>query len=92
MPGGTDADLPALAAIARRLSQSADELDELGENLPSLPNAGDVSGVMGSVIAHLTEIAGNMVVGMKAASDQVTKSHQDYASNDRAAAQSFWGY
>jgi hypothetical protein len=92
MPAGTDADLPTLEEIARRLSASGDALDALGKSAPGVPAAGDVSGVMGGVIAHLTESAGNMVVGMKAASDEVSKSRQEYASKDEAAAQSLRGY
>jgi hypothetical protein len=92
MAGGTDVDLPTLEEIARRLSTSGDALDALGKSAPGVPNAGDVSGLMGGVIAHLTECAGNMVVGMKAASDEVSKSRQEYVSKDHAAAQSLRGY
>jgi hypothetical protein len=91
MPG-TDAELPVLDSIARRLSQSGDALDALGRSAPGVPNAGDVSAMMGGVIAHMAETAGNMVVGMKAASDEVSKSRQAYVSKDQASARSFRGY
>jgi len=91
MAGGTDAEPAVLDSIARRLSQSGDALDGLGTSAPGVPDAGDVSGMMGGVIAHLAEAAGNMVVGLKTAGDEVAKSRQEYAGKDQAAAQSFGG-
>ena len=92
MGAGTEAQLPVLDAIAGRLSRSADGLDAAGAGAPGVPDAGEVSAVMGAVIAHLAESAGTMVVGMKAAGDQVTASRQDYARRDEAAARSLRGH
>jgi hypothetical protein len=92
MPGGTDADLPALDAIARRLSEAADALDTVGGKSPGMPKAGEVSGIMGVAIAHLTASAGNVVLGMKGASEEVAKARQDYASKDQSSAQSLRGH
>jgi formiminotetrahydrofolate cyclodeaminase len=91
MAGGTNAELPVLDSIAQRLSQAADALDGIGKSIPATPNAGAVSALMGAVVAHLAESAGNMVIGMKTASDQVAKSRQEYAARDEAAARSFRG-
>ena len=92
MAGETDADLGALDAMASRLDQSADALDAVGGKAPGLPDAGEVSGIMGAAIAHLTESAGNLVLGMKGASEAVTLARRDYAGRDQAAATSFRGY
>ena len=92
MAGGTGADLPGLAAMARRLGEAADALDAAGRSSPGIPRAGEVSGIMGAALAHLTENAGNVVLGMKGAGEEVARARQDYASQDRAAAQSLRGY
>lgn len=91
MAGETDADLPALDTIARRLSEAADALDSAGRASPGMPKAGEVSGIMGAAIAHLTDSAGNIVLGMKGASEEVAQARQDYAARDRSAANSFRG-
>jgi len=88
MAGGTEADLPAMDAMARRLTESADSLDAAGNHAPGVPNAGDVSGIMGSALAYLTASAGNLVLGLKGASEAVTRSRDDYATKDQAAARS----
>jgi hypothetical protein len=92
MAGVTHADLPAMDVMARRLSQGGDGLDAVGNGAPGVPNAGEVSGVMGAVIAHLAGCAGDMVLGMKGAGDEVTQARQAYAAQDAGAAQSFRGH
>ena len=91
MADGTDAELPVLDSIAHRLSESADGLDAVGKTAPGVPEAGEVSGIMGSAIAHLTASAGNLVLGLKGASEEVTQARQRYAGTDHAAANSFRG-
>jgi hypothetical protein len=92
MAGGTNADLAALDSIAGRLSASADGLDAVGSTSPGVPDAGEVSGLMGAALAHLTESAGNLVVGLKGASEQVSRARQGYATTDQATAATFRGY
>jgi len=92
MAGGTNADLPALDLMASRLNQAADTLDEVGKTAPGIPKAGDVSGIMGAAIAHLTGSAGNIVLGMKGASEEVTNARKDYAAKDQSAANSLRGH
>jgi hypothetical protein len=92
MASGTDADLPTLDSIASRLNQSADALDGVGKSSPGIPKAGDVSGIMGAAISYLADSAGNIVLGMKGASEEVTNARKDYAANDQSAANSFRGY
>jgi hypothetical protein len=91
MPGETLADLPTLDAIASRLTHSGDTLDATGNSAPGVPNAGQVAGLMGAVISHLTGCAGDMVIGMKGAGEQVTQARQTYAAQDNASANSFRG-
>ena len=92
MAGGTKADLAALDAMARTLRASADGLDAVGSTAPGVPDAGEVSGLMGAALAHLTESAGNLVVGLKGASEQVSQAGQGYARTDQATAATFRGY
>lgn len=92
MADGTQADLPTLDEIARRLTASADGLDSVGKSAPGVPDAGDVSGIMGAAIAHLTDNAGELVIGLKGASEEVTQARQSYAKSDQSSADSFRGY
>jgi hypothetical protein len=92
MADATDADLPGLEAMAGRLRRSGDALDALGRDVPGRPDAGAASGPMGAVIAHLAGCAGDMVIGMRAAGDQITQARRTYAGQDAAAAQSFQGH
>src|SRR5437899_2084963 len=82
MAGGTEADLPTMDSMAGRLSQSAQALDAVGKSSPSVPNAGDVSGIMGAAIAHLTGSAADLVLGLMGASEEVTRARQQYAGTD----------
>jgi hypothetical protein len=88
----TRAELPVMDAMASRLSQSGDHLDAIGKGAPGVPNAGEVAGMMGAVIAHLSDCAGDMVVGMKGAGEEVAQARKSYAAQDARAAQSLQGY
>lgn len=88
----TAADLPTLDSLATRLSQSGASLDEAGGGAPGVPDGGDVAGIMGAVVAHLSAGAGEMVIGLKEAGDQVAQARQAYASGDAGAAASFRGF
>lgn len=92
MAGDTKADLLTLDGIAHRLSQSAQALDAVGKSSPGVPNAGDVSGIMGAAIAHLTGSAGNLVLGLMGASEEVTQARKKYAGTDQSTANSFRGH
>ncbi|GGL18905.1 hypothetical protein [Mangrovihabitans endophyticus] len=91
MAGETEVDLSTLDAIAVRLSDAADALDEVGKSSPGMPAAGDVSGIMGAAVAHLTGSAGNIVLGMKGAGEEVASARRDYAGGDQSAANSLRG-
>jgi hypothetical protein len=87
-----DVDPLALEAIAGRLTRSANTLDATGATVPAMPDAGDVSGIMGSAIALLTESAGNLVVGMLVAGDQAEAARRGYTAQNEAAANSIRGF
>ncbi len=92
MAGGTEAALPVLDALAARLSGSGAALDEAGGGAPGVPDGGEVAARMGAVVAHLSDGAGEMVLGLKEAGDQVALARQAYASGDAAAASMFRGF
>lgn len=92
MAGGTEAELPVLDSLAARLTQSGAALDAVGSGAPGVPDAGDVAAMMGAVVAHLAGGAGEMVVGLKEAGEQVAQARQAYAAGDAATAQSFRGF
>ena len=83
---GTNADLDVLTALAARLKSAGDDLDAAGSGAPAAPDAGDFTEVLGSVVAHLTESAGNVVVGLREAAARIEQSRNGYASQDAAAA------
>ena len=85
-------DLLTLEAISERLARSANALDETGRTAPSMPEAGDVSGIIGEALGHLTESAGNLAIGMMGAGEQADAARRAYAAHNRAAADSFRGY
>ena len=91
MPGETEADLPTMDSMATRLTQGGDTLDATGNSAPGVPNAGAVAGLMGAVIAHLSGAAGQMVIGMKGAGEEVSQARQAYATSDGVSASSFKG-
>jgi hypothetical protein len=91
MAGGTEADLATLDRLAARLRQAGDTLDAVGNGAPGVPDAGDVAAMMGAVLAHLSESAGNVVVGLREAGDRVEQSRRGYAEQDAGAAQSLQG-
>lgn len=91
MAGQTRADLMAMDSMASRITQSAQALDAVGKSSPGLPNAGDVSGIMGAAVAYLAGSAGNLVLGLMGASEEVTQARKQYAATDQSAANSFRG-
>jgi hypothetical protein len=91
MSGGTEADLPVLDALAARLRRAGESLDAVGNGAPGVPDAGDVTGLMGAVVAHLSESAGNVVVGLAEAADRIEQTRRGYADRDAGAAASFQG-
>jgi hypothetical protein len=75
-----------MQSLASQLRATGDDLDEAGRTAPGVPQAGDVASLMGAVIAHLSESAGNAVVGLKTAGDSVEQACKDYLATDSSAA------
>jgi hypothetical protein len=86
-----DVDPALLGGIAGRLRRAGDELDALGGSMPDTPDAGEVSGALGAVLAHLAAGAGNLVVGLREVGDRVTSSRDGYVDADTDAARGYRG-
>lgn len=86
MAAETNVDLDVLTMLATRLTSSGDDLDAVGADAPSRPDAGDFSEVFGAMVAHLSEGAGNVVVGLKEAASRVEQTRSGYATRDASAA------
>ena len=86
MADGTEMDPAMMRSLADRLRSIGEELDAAGRTAPGVPDAGDVAALMGAVIAHLSESAGNAVVGLQTAADSVEQARNDYLATDSSAA------
>ena len=86
MADGTKMDPVVMQSLVTRLRSTGDDLDAAGRSAPGVPRAGDVAALMGAVLAHLSESAGNAVVGLKTAADSVEQAGGDYAATDAGAA------
>ncbi|MDT4991062.1 MAG: hypothetical protein QOH97_954 [Actinoplanes sp.] len=89
MADATETDLAVMQSLANQLRAAGDDLDAAGRTAPGVPQAGDVASLMGAVIAHLSESAGNAVVGLKTAGDSVDQAFMDYLATDSIAADKF---
>jgi hypothetical protein len=56
-----------------------------------MPEAGDVSGIIGAALGHLTESAGDPAIGLMSAGEQADAARRAYAAHNQAA-DSFRGY
>ena len=84
MADGIATDPAVMQSLADRLRSTGDDLDAAGRTAPGVPQAGEVAALMGAVIAHLAESAGNAVVGLKMAADSVEQACKDYLATDSA--------
>jgi hypothetical protein len=91
MAGETRADLVTLQSVAGRLRQAGETLDELGARVPPTPQAGDLTPDIGALIGHLTDVCGNLVVGLKEAGDRVEQARRAYDGTDTSAAAGLGG-
>ena len=66
-----------------------DSLDAAGHGAPTSVDAGEVTGLMCGVVAHLAESAGNLVVGLRQAGQQVSECRAAYESRDATASAAF---
>lgn len=91
MEDGIYVDPRTLDVISDRLRQAADGLDATGMSAPATPDAGSVTPLMSAVVSHLVENAGQLVVGLREASDRVADSRESYSSQDLVTGQQFQG-
>ena len=88
---GTNADLGVLQSLAARLRSAGQNLDAAGGNAPPTPDAGEVAPDVAALVAHLTDGAGNLVVGLLEAGDRVDQARTAYQGTDSASAAGLGG-
>ena len=91
MAGETHADLPTLQSVAGQLRKAGESLDEVGRGVPPTPTAGDLTPDIAALFGHLTDVSGNLVIGLKEAGDRVEQSRAAYSGTDSAAAAGLGG-
>jgi hypothetical protein len=81
---GFHADQGVIADTAMMLRSGSDSLERLGGSVPRPPDAGDVSGIMGSLMSKLVGAAGEISTGAAAAADEVDRAADAYVTTDGA--------
>lgn len=89
MTSGFQTDPAVMATMASTLQNAALALDSAGSNAPSAPDAGDVTAHITAVIGHLTNSAGELVVGVAAAGDAVAQGGEHYLDAENSSSRSF---
>ncbi|MDQ3151072.1 MAG: hypothetical protein M3R63_04880 [Actinomycetota bacterium] len=89
MGEGFGTDPAAMAGFASTLHTAATDLAALGDSLPDMPDAGEVSADMASVLSHLTAVVAELVTGVTAAGDSVSAGGSDYAEGEDVSRRSF---
>lgn len=89
MSRGFLADADAIARVARALHAEADSLNDLAATVPAVPDAGAVSGRMGTLLARQVDAAGEIAIGLGAAGDAVAQGGAVYTNADQVAQQRF---
>ncbi len=85
---GFQADQGVIADTAMMLRSGSDSLEQLGGSVPPPPDAGDVSGIMGSLMSKLVGAAGEISTGAAAAAEAVDRGGAAYLTADGAAERS----
>lgn len=75
-------DTKALDGIASSLGSAGQDLDGSGTTVPSGVDAGDATAAVLGILSRLVQDAGQMVVGLAAASDAVTDANAKYRTQD----------
>lgn len=82
------ADPQVLGMVADGLRRTGQSLDEAGADRPAAPAAGEDTGLMATVLAHLFDGAGNLVTGMLEAADRIDLARTRYTVQDQSGADS----
>lgn len=80
-----------LEGITTTLRGAAQDLDKAGETAPRTPDAGDATPAIAAIMAQLVDNAGQLVLGLAAASDAVANAGTSYLETDSEAADRFAG-
>ncbi|MGH3451391.1 MAG: hypothetical protein ACRDQW_11845 [Haloechinothrix sp.] len=88
---GHEADPGVIDGVARTLRNAGTQLDEIGGSVPATPDAGDAGPAIATILAQLTDNAGQLVLGLAAAGDTVATASSQYADDDAAARDTFAG-
>jgi hypothetical protein len=84
---GTQVDFGTLERIQRTLTTASGGLEDCGGGSPTSVDGGDLSSLITSMIAKVTESAGGLSEGLSAAAGQVAESSASYAGSDDRSAQ-----
>jgi len=82
MSGGIDVDLSVLDSIAEGLDGGADGLEQLAGSVPSGVDAGPMSAVIASMLAQVTDSAGNASAALSGLADSVRLCRTYYQRAD----------
>lgn len=82
---GFTADRDVIEGVARMLRSGSHSIENLGGSVPGVPDAGEVSAVMASLMSKLIDAAAEVSTGVAAAADEVEHSAQTYGESDQAA-------
>ncbi|MGH3972992.1 MAG: hypothetical protein ACRDS9_06675 [Pseudonocardiaceae bacterium] len=89
MTSGFKVDPALMETMAGTLRNAGLALDSAGNGAPTAPDAGDVTADIAALIGHLTNSAGELVVGVTAAGDAIARGGEDYLEAEDSGHQSF---
>lgn len=88
MGGGFKADQGVIEGLTKTLRSGSDALNDLAGSVPSMPDAGALSGQMAALISKQVDAAGEYAIGVGAAAQAVEEGGRVYQGADDAAKRS----
>jgi hypothetical protein len=82
---GFNADPGLIQGLGKKLRSGSDSLNNLAGGVPGVPDAGDMSGIMGAVIAKQVQAAGELATGVGAAASVLADNARSYDESDQQA-------
>lgn len=76
-----DVDQTALNGFAAKLRNASTDLENT-TNPPEVPEAGDATGILGSMLSHLTQSMAGAVTGLGAAGDAVANGQDIFQETE----------
>jgi hypothetical protein len=89
MADGYVVDPAVLEQLSSSLRTAGGTLDGVGKGMPGAPDAGELSGDMGDLIARLVESTGELVVGMGGAGDDIAAARTTYTNVEDGGRETF---